>query len=352
MSEGPLVLPGARPCDVCHTELSATALACPACGTLVHAARLKALAAEAERAAATGDPSAALAAWRSAHALLPRDSRQAASIAARIDTLSRQVPQSVLQEQRAAAEKRGLPSWAKRAGPIGAIGLLVWKLKFVIALVLSQGKLLLVGLTKGATFWSMLLALGVYWSVFGWKFALGFLLSIYVHEMGHVAALRRYGIAATAPMFIPGLGALVRLRQYPANPVEDARVGLAGPVWGLGAAVACYLVYQLTGAPLWAALARSGAFINLFNLLPVWQLDGSRGFAALARGQRWWITAVLVGAWAWSSEGLLVLLALVAAVRALGRDAPAKPDQRTLIEFVALVVALTALARIHVPGAS
>src|SRR3989454_12639768 len=81
----------------------------------------------------------------------------------------------------------------------------------------------------------MLLSAGVYWAAWGWKFALGVVLSIYVHEMGHVQALQRYGIKATAPMFIPGVGAVVRLKQYPASPREDARVGLAGPLGGLGA---------------------------------------------------------------------------------------------------------------------
>ena len=74
--------------------------------------------------------------------------------------------------------------------------------------LLTKGKLLLFGLSKGTTFLSMLAALGVYWTLWGWKFALGFVLSIYVHEMGHVAAMKRFGLAATAPMFIPGFGAL------------------------------------------------------------------------------------------------------------------------------------------------
>ena len=79
---------------------------------------------------------------------------------------------------------------------------------------------------------------GVYWSIYGWPLALGLVLSIYVHEMGHVAMLRRLGIAASAPMFIPGVGALVMLKQHVTDPLIDAKIGLAGPVWGLGAALA------------------------------------------------------------------------------------------------------------------
>ena len=82
-----------------------------------------------------------------------------------------------------------------------------------------------------------MLSLGVYWTAWGWQFALGIILSIYVHEMGHVFALHRYGFKAAAPMFVPGVGALVRLQQPVTNTREDADIGLAGPIYGLGAAL-------------------------------------------------------------------------------------------------------------------
>jgi Zn-dependent protease len=145
-------------------------------------------------------------------------------------------------------------------------------------------------------------------------------------------------------MFIPGIGAVVRLQQYPKSPADDARVGLAGPLWGLGAAAACHAVYLVSGAPLWAALARSGAWINLFNLLPVWQLDGARGFHALARGQRWLAAAVILGAWLLTSDGILLLLLLFAVLRASGKDAPAQPDRGALALYTLLVAALSGLA--------
>src|SRR3989454_1596365 len=149
----------------------------------------------------------------------------------------------------------------------------------------------------------MLLSAGVYWAAWGWKFALGVVLSIYVHEMGHVQALQRYGIKATAPMFIPGVGAVVRLKQYPASPREDARVGLAGPLWGLGAAAAAYAAYIGTGGGIWAAIAHFGAWVNLFNLVPVWQLDGGRGFRALTRRQRGIAAAVIALMWLATRRG-------------------------------------------------
>src|SRR6185436_5687170 len=140
------------------------------------------------------------------------------------------------------------------------------------------------------------LAFGVYWAAWGMWFALGLVLSIYIHEMGHVVALRRYGIAATAPMFVPGLGAFIRLRQS-LPPRQSARVGLAGPLWGLGAAAAAWAVALAGGSAMWSAIAHTGAWINLFNLLPVWQLDGSRAFAALGRAHRATIGAAFGVAW-------------------------------------------------------
>jgi Zn-dependent protease len=82
------------------------------------------------------------------------------------------------------------------------------------------------------TLLAMLASLGVYWTMYGWAFAAGLVISIYIHEMGHVAAIRRYGFPASAPKFIPGFGALIQLRGVRPPPVPDARIGLAGPLMG------------------------------------------------------------------------------------------------------------------------
>ena len=121
----------------------------------------------------------------------------------------------------------------------------------------------------------MLLSFGVYWTMFGWPLALGLVLSIYIHEMGHMFALTRYGVKTTAPMFIPGIGALIRMQQPLGDPRQDARIGLAGPLWGLGAALAAGGLNLATGLPIFLVIARLGAFINLFNLLPFGSLDGA-----------------------------------------------------------------------------
>jgi len=313
------------------------------CRQLTHRRRLEELADEAARASEAGQDRPALAAWRNALELLPPGSRQYESVAARVSQLSQQVDRGGQAGSRSA--------WGPAAGTLATAALLAWKGKVLLLAVASKAKLLVAGLGKSGTVFSMLLSLGVYWTAFGWWFASGLVLSIYVHEMGHVAALRRYGIRASAPMFLPGIGAVVRMKQHPIDAREDARVGLAGPIWGLGAAVASYAMFLATGAPIWAAIARVGAWLNLFNLLPVMPLDGGRGFRVLSKGQRLAVVAAVLLAWWLTTEGLLLLLAAVGAFWAFGVREPGDGDTRACAEFVVLVACLAALAAIGVPGA-
>lgn len=322
-------------CPGCAAALAPSLLACPSCHALVHAAELKQLAATAADKTRAGDPSAALAAWRRALELLPEGTRQHAEVAARVEALSRSVAAGRTPAPSAASSRR---SWMG-GGAIGAA---------LLGLV-GKGKLLLFGLTKLTTLGSMLLAFGLYLTLWSWKFALGFVASIYVHEMGHVFALRRYGIAATAPMFIPGVGAVVRLKQHPATVREDARVGLAGPIWGLGAALAAWGVGLAAGGGIWTAIAQAAGLLNLFNLMPLGPLDGGRAFNALSRPQRLSMTAALLAAWLLTRNGIVLLVLVVAAARAFGRGAPAKPDWPIAGWYLALVGALTYLAALPVP---
>jgi Zn-dependent protease len=338
------------PCPQCGTQLAPALLACPGCGRLVHAAELKSLSKEADVAEQARDYSSALAAWRRALELLPPHSRQHALINARIAELGRRTESATALGAAPVAETgQGGKARAGGIAGLGALALLLWKFKFIAAFALTKAKFLLLGLTKASTFFSMFLSLGVYWTAWGWKFALGLVVSIYIHEMGHVAALTRYGIRASAPMFIPGVGALVRLHQRPANPVEDARVGLAGPLWGLGAALAAFAVYAATDWPSWLAIARVGAWINLFNLTPVWQLDGGRGFRSLTRSQRWLAVAGIGAAWFLTAEPMLLLLLIFGLVAAANPAAPTKPDRLGLAQYLFLVAVLSAMCLLSVP---
>jgi Zn-dependent protease len=129
---------------------------------------------------------------------------------------------------------------------------------------------------------TMLVSIAAYSFVFGWTFAAGLVVLLLVHEMGHVIALRREGIKASPPMFIPFLGAVISARSLGDNALAEARVGLAGPILGSVGSAVCILLWYATGNDIWRALAFTGFFLNLFNLLPVIPLDGGRAMAAMA----------------------------------------------------------------------
>ncbi len=326
-------------CPACATELAPNLLACPTCRRLIHSDRLKVLADTATRATSPLD---ALIAWREAIELLPTGTRQYETIQAKITELGQTV--DTLPSPPAAAEKTNGTGVGKAAG-LGAIGLILWKFNAVLLLALTKGKVLLLGLTKASTFTSMMLSFGVYWTVFGWPLALGLVISIYIHEMGHVVTLMRYGVKASAPMFIPGLGAIVRLQQSLGDPRQDARCGLAGPLWGLGAALGSYLLNLATGLPVFLAIAHLGAFINLFNLLPFASLDGGRAFRSMSTNQRWLavlgLGVIMSLCEGQEASGLLALLMIGGVFTALTGKPPKTADSPGLIAYLGLVAILT-----------
>lgn len=322
-----------RRCVNCGTELSALALACPACATLVHADRLRLVAARAEQYTAEGRLQEARAAWDEALTLLPPASQQHAAITARAEALAKRITDdSPLGDGTSAATAEG-PWWKRWGAGIGALALLV----------LTKGKFLLLGLTKLPTFASMFAFFGVYWAAFGWPLALGLVISIYIHEMGHVYAIVRLGGKPSAPMFIPGIGAFVSYSQRITDPREDAYIGLAGPIWGAGAGLAAFAVAKWTGSDIWMAIAALTGMLNLFNLLPMFGLDGSHAFKALSQPQRFGVVAAIALATWISGFKLLILVGLVAAWRAFERKA-GPGDARTFANFLALVGVLTWMA--------
>ena len=321
--------PSTRACARCATELSEFALACPACAALVHRERLEELAARAETATASNDIPAARTLWQEARMLVPLQSEQYAMIGARLAAL----PYEEASPTDAAKGGNGSRQVGAAAVAVAIGALLIGKLKF-----------LLLGLTKLSTLLSMFGFIGVYWSIHGWPLAVGIAVSIYIHEMGHVAMLRKLRINAGAPLFIPGVGALVMLKEHVTDPIIDARIGLAGPVWGFGAAVAALIAYGATVAPIWLALAELTAFLNLFNLIPVWQLDGARGFHALSQWERLIVVAATALAlWA-TGVGVLVIVGAVAVYRA-GWGEMGPGHRPTLATFVFLILALSWIAR-------
>jgi Zn-dependent protease len=158
--------------------------------------------------------------------------------------------------------------------PLTAVGLLLAKFKG-FALLLLKVKFVGTALT-------MLVSIGAYALLFPVWFAVGIVVLIWVHEMGHVLQLRREGIPASAPMFIPFLGAFVAMKHMPEDALAEARVGLAGPVLGTLGGVATLGLYAATREPLFVGLAYFNFIINLFNLAPLLPLDGGRAVGAMS----------------------------------------------------------------------
>jgi Zn-dependent protease len=153
------------------------------------------------------------------------------------------------------------------------------------ALVLKFGKAGLLLATKAkflATSGSMLVSVAAYAFIWGWKFAVGFVALLFVHEMGHYIQLRREGVKPSGMLFIPFLGAVVGTRSLGGSALAEARVGLAGPILGTVGCLVAAGIYLATGEEFWKALAFTGFFLNLFNLVPVLPLDGGRAMAAMA----------------------------------------------------------------------
>jgi Zn-dependent protease len=128
---------------------------------------------------------------------------------------------------------------------------------------------------------SMFVSIVAYSLLFGWSFAVGIVLLVLVHEMGHVIELRRQGVPASAPLFIPFMGAFVNMKAAPRSAFQEALSGLAGPLVGTAASAVVAFWANAAGSKFLMALAFFGFFVNLFNLLPVLPLDGGRAVAAL-----------------------------------------------------------------------
>lgn len=255
--------------------------------------------------------------------MLPEDSRQALWIQEHVRGL-RLLPAP-------AAPRPGRSKWLKWLAPLAPI-----------ALALSKGKALL-ALFNLKFILSFGAFLGVYWSLWGISFALGFAIQILIHEMGHYIDVKRRGLPADMPIFLPGVGAFVSWNALGVSLETRAAVSLAGPLAGWMAAAVCGLLWFTTGNEIWAALGRSGAWLNLLNLIPVWGLDGGHAFLALTRKQRGMLLAATFVLFLLHREGVLILVGLGAAVRMFTKDAPEQSGPATAWYFLAVLVALTGL---------
>jgi Zn-dependent protease len=233
-------------------------------------------------------------------------------------------------------------------GPLLVVAALIFKWGKAALLLIPKAKVL----TTSA---SMLVSVAAYALIWGWRFAVGFVALLFVHEMGHYVQLRREGVRPSGMVFIPFLGAAVGTRSLGGSALAEARVGLAGPIVGSLAAAALVPIAVATDDDFWRALAFTGFFLNLFNLLPLVPLDGGRAMAAMAPWM-WFVGfAAMVGLVLVWPNPILILILLLGGVesyrrwkqRKQGLEGNAayyrvKPAHRALVglTYVGLIAAL------------
>ena len=195
------------------------------------------------------------------------------------------------------------PAWKRVLGPLAVIGIALAKFGKVAFIAIKGAKFLTTSL-------SMLVSIGAYTLLFGLPFAIGFVALLFVHEMGHYIQLRREGVRPGRMIFVPLLGAVISARSFGGSALAEARVGLAGPILGSLGALAVAIAAVAFDSDMLQALAFTGFFLNLFNLLPVVPLDGGRAMAAMAPWM-WFIGlgAVITMVLLWPNP-ILILIAI------------------------------------------
>jgi Zn-dependent protease len=310
-------------CKVCQQELPRLALVCERCRTLVHSDELTQLSAQAQALEEEGQLKQANDHWRKGLSLLPPGCDQAVWIERRIAHIEKSAEYY---------KEAPTPStdWKRRLGPLAPV-----------AILLAKSKSLVLLLFKGNFLISLFSFIWLYCVFYGVPFGVGFVVMILIHEMGHFIDIKRRGLPADMPVFLPGLGAYVRWHALGVSDETKAEVSLAGPFAGLIAAMGCAAIWRYTGDGIWAALARSGAWLNAVNLAPVWVLDGGQASAVLSKWHRWAILTMAVALWLVLSENVFFLVALGAGWSVFfAKDLPEKPSSAIAIYFLGLLAAL------------
>jgi Zn-dependent protease len=315
-------------CPNCSHWLPDGTLACPDCQTLTYSNHLSTLAAEAQALEQQGQWQQARDRWRSALLFLPPETRQAVSIQQHIAQI----------DSRLKAEEDNRAKWTKRLGPLAPIVFFLLKVKSAIFF-----------LFKLKFFLGIFTFFGLYWALFGWKFALGFTVAIFIHEMGHFVMVKRLGLKAELPIFLPGLGAYVRWYNTGVPLADLAAIALAGPAFGLGSSLLCLAIATFTHAALWMVLANVTAWLNLFNLIPVFWFDGAQATYALSRIQRGMITITCLlffaltavdGLFSPRTQWVFMFVGAGMAWRCFTNDEPQNAGTRTFAWFQILIIAL------------
>ena len=316
-------------CPSCSHWLPEGTLACPDCHALTYGRHLGDLARSAQQLEVDGKWTEARDRWRSTLAWMPEGTEQSTTIHGHIAQI----------EARLHAEDERKAKWTKRLGPFAPVFFFLLKAKSALFF-----------LFKLKFFLGLFGFFALYWALAGWRFALGATLCIFVHEMGHYVAVKRRGLKAELPMFIPGMGAYVKWYSMGVSREDLAAIALAGPLFGLGAAAFCAALAITTHSLVFLLIANFATWINLFNLTPVLGFDGAQATYALSRVQRILLTATCLLFFGLTvadgnpnragTQWVFLIVAAGMGWRSFTNDAPETPHTRTLVTFLSLILAL------------
>ena len=311
-------------CHNCGSYLGPGLLACEKCHALVHSEELARISLRARSLEGRHDLRQACDEWERVLSLLPSTANQAEWIRSHIAKLELTL--------KPAPPEPPKKDWVRKLGPLGPLVILLTKSKAILLAVFKLKFLL-----------SLFAFAGIYWSLYGARFGVGFAILILVHELGQLHRYRRRGLPAEMPVFLPGLGAYVRWEALGVKRTTRAAVSLAGPLAGLLGAVVCLFIWHRTGIGLWGALARSSAWLNVLNLIPVWVLDGGQATNALSKMERWLLLGLVVLLWIGAGEGLFFLVAVGFIYRLFTKDLPPLSAPPISAYYAAVLIGLAAV---------
>jgi Zn-dependent protease len=314
---------------MCSHWLPDGTLVCPECQTLTYGAYLSQLAAQAQQLEQQQMWVEAREMWRSTLQWLPAETQQAMSVEQHVAQI----------DARLKAEQDKKAKWTKRLGPFAPVALFLMKIKSFLFLAL-----------KAKFLFGLLGFFAIYWAIYGWQFAVGFTVCLFIHEMGHYVAVRRRGLKADLPIFFPGIGAYVRWYSQGVSREDLAAIALAGPLYGLTASLACLALYWATHLGIFIVLTYVGAWVNFLNLLPILGLDGSHATFALSKMQRGLLAATCVVFFGLTVQGgdftgpgvlwIFLIVGLGMGWRVLTNDAPEEPSTKIFLYFQGLILVL------------
>jgi len=312
-----------RRCHNCGADLPLGALACEKCHALIYSEELARLTHRANSLEETDNLQEAREEWKKALPLLPTNATQAEWVRSHIEKLD------LLLRAPQAPPKN---NWIRKLGPLAPI-----------VILLSKGKFLLMALFKLKFLLTLFAFMGLYWSLYGAWFGIGFVALIFVHEMGHYLEIRRRRLPAEMPVFLPGLGAYVKWNALGVTRITRSIVSLAGPFAGFLGAIACLYLWHRTGNGVWAALARSSSGLNILNLIPVWILDGGQATLSLSKVERWLLLGLCLLLWLGLGENLLFLVAAGVVYRLFTKDLPPFAAPKITAYYATILIGLSAV---------